>query len=471
MIHEHWSGAIPADDQVGDYPGPAGLVRGAEARARVAVEVLVERDQPVPGRILVEQPVADRTPAACRPRGAGRSRSAAPASSSATRSRFIVWTAAGRALHLERVPEVAVVDAERLDQQVVDREPHGTAPVGVAAEQVARRLGGLVVERAVTPSRSDVERVLAMMPADSARRPWSDRNSSGSSIGARIRASLVWSTIDSIRQPACAGDAMCWTTSRPSRRLRHEPLQARHEVRQAGHRLRPERRHRRERQQPDDRAGAQRELARRRRAARRSRSRPARPTDPCRSSPRRSARSARRTSSRGPRRSGRARRGRAPARAGSGSTSPSTPSRRIAPARPRRAASSDRTGRCCRGPRKPPSNRLLPWESLRFTHQVKLSSSLWNTRSRKSIVAVAGDLVDPQRRPRVHRRVDVAEGPLVRRQLSVGVHVPLAAQQDQLRLRELRVDVRQRDAVKGEVPRGVPRVLPLVRHRDDVACC
>ena len=35
-------------------------------------------------------------------------------------------------------------------------------------------------------------------------------------------------------------------------------------------------------------------------------------------------------------------------------------------------------------PRKPPSNRLLPSASLRFTHQVKLMSSLWNTRARKS---------------------------------------------------------------------------------------
>ena len=34
-------------------------------------------------------------------------------------------------------------------------------------------------------------------------------------------------------------------------------------------------------------------------------------------------------------------------------------------------------------PRKPPWKMLLPSASLRFTHQVKLSSSFWNTRSRK----------------------------------------------------------------------------------------
>src|SRR2546428_724959 len=35
-------------------------------------------------------------------------------------------------------------------------------------------------------------------------------------------------------------------------------------------------------------------------------------------------------------------------------------------------------------PRKPPSKTLLPSESFRFTHHVKLSSSLWNTRSMNS---------------------------------------------------------------------------------------
>ena len=80
----------------------------------------------------------------------------------------------------------------------------------------------------------------------------------------------------------------------------------------------------------------------------------------------------------------------------------------------------------------------------------------------------AVDLEHAQRRPGVHGRVDVAEGPLVGGQLAVRVHVPLAAEQDQLRLRELGVDVRERDAVEREVPGGVPRVLPRVRHRDHV---
>ena len=35
-------------------------------------------------------------------------------------------------------------------------------------------------------------------------------------------------------------------------------------------------------------------------------------------------------------------------------------------------------------PRKPPSKTLLPERSLRFTHQVKLSTSLWKARSSHS---------------------------------------------------------------------------------------
>ena len=64
---------------------------------------------------------------------------------------------------------------------------------------------------------------------------------------------------------------------------------------------------------------------------------------------------------------------------------------------------SGRRRRCCRGPRKPPSKTLLPCASLRFTHQVKFSISLWKTRSRKARSATpfvaALDLVDAPARP------------------------------------------------------------------------
>ena len=81
---------------------------------------------------------------------------------------------------------------------------------------------------------------------------------------------------------------------------------------------------------------------------------------------------------------------------------------------------------------------------------------------------LAVDLVDAPCRPGEHRRVHVAERPLVGRHLAVGVLVPLAPHQHELVLGELGIGDRQRDAVEGEVPRREPRVLPLVGHRHHV---
>ena len=74
-----------------------------------------------------------------------------------------------------------------------------------------------------------------------------------------------------------------------------------------------------------------------------------------------------------------------------------------------------------------------------------------------------------QRRPGVDGRVDVAEVPLVGRHLAVGVGVEAAQHEQQLLLGEVEVDERERRRVEGQVPGRVPRVLPLVGHRDDVA--
>ena len=95
-------------------------------------------------------------------------------------------------------------------------------------------------------------------------------------------------------------------------------------------------------------------------------------------------------------------------------------------------------------PRNPPWKALRPSASLRLTHQVKFSSSLWKTCSRKSVSARPStsrvDLVDAAGGPGVDRRVDVGEVPLVGRELAVGVHVPLAEQQHELPLGQLGVE-------------------------------
>ena len=119
-------------------------------------------------------------------------------------------------------------------------------------------------------------------------------------------------------------------------------------------------------------------------------------------------------------------------------------------------------------PRNPPSNTFEPSRSSRFTHQVKLTSSLSNTRLEEGDVLAAVDREHLERGPGLDRRVDVVERPLVGRERAVRMLEPLAAEQDQLVLGEGRVDARERDAVEGEVPGGEPRVLPLVGHRHDV---
>ena len=80
-------------------------------------------------------------------------------------------------------------------------------------------------------------------------------------------------------------------------------------------------------------------------------------------------------------------------------------------------------------------------------------------------VVRAVDLEDAKRSPGVHRRVHVAERPFVRRQLAVGMHVPLTAKQQQLVLCEPGVNVGKRHAVERQIPGCVPGVLPLVGHR------
>jgi hypothetical protein len=68
----------------------------------------------------------------------------------------------------------------------------------------------------------------------------------------------------------------------------------------------------------------------------------------------------------------------------------------------------------------------------------------------------------------MHRRVDVAEVPFIRRQLAVGVQIGLPEHQVQLLLAEVRVHQRQCKDMKGQVPSRMPRIFPFVRHRDDV---
>ena len=158
-------------------------------------------------------------------------------------------------------------------------------------------------------------------------------------------------------------------------------------------------------------------------------------------------------------------RARAPSRASSCSRTPSTRWRRPARAgRPPGSGCERSKTPTLSSPRKPPVKRLSPSASSRLTHHVKLIEALVERALEElAVVAVArlaGELVDAPHRPRVHRRVDVAERELVRGQLPVRVHVPLAAQEQQLLLRELRdrSAPSPRSGTRGPTPRttGTP---------------
>ena len=98
----------------------------------------------------------------------------------------------------------------------------------------------------------------------------------------------------------------------------------------------------------------------------------------------------------------------------------------------------------------------------------EVEEQLGEDADEEAVVPRAVEDVDVPRGPGVHGRVDVTELPFVCRQLAVGVLAPLPAHEHELVLGELRVHVRDRDGVEGEVPGGEPGVLPLVGHRDDV---
>src|SRR5262249_33981765 len=81
--------------------------------------------------------------------------------------------------------------------------------------------------------------------------------------------------------------------------------------------------------------------------------------------------------------------------------------------------------------------------------------------------ADAVHVVDAPDRPCVHGGIEIGELPLVRRDLSVRMLELLEKHQPELFLGVVRIDEREDDAVKSEVPRGEPRILPLVRHGGD----
>ena len=103
---------------------------------------------------------------------------------------------------------------------------------------------------------------------------------------------------------------------------------------------------------------------------------------------------------------------------------------------------------------------------------MKLSSSFWKAALQPRDVALARarlfQAVGEDGGPGMHRRIHVAEVPFVGGNLAVRVQVVLAQHQIELLLAEIHVHQRERQDMEGEIPRGVPGILPFVRHGDDV---
>jgi hypothetical protein len=70
----------------------------------------------------------------------------------------------GWALHLQAVTVEVVVTFQGLNEQVIDREPHRAAPVGVAAEEAGCGLAGLVVHPIFLAVETEDVRLVLMNP-------------------------------------------------------------------------------------------------------------------------------------------------------------------------------------------------------------------------------------------------------------------------------------------------------------------
>src|SRR5205823_2498588 len=104
--------------QLGDDGGPAGLVRGAEALAGVAVEVLVEEDQVAPVRVGLEL-LAGAEDRAAAVRAAQEEVAQPPRELPRHLPEGVRLPRTGRELDRERLAEEEVELLQRLDQQEV----------------------------------------------------------------------------------------------------------------------------------------------------------------------------------------------------------------------------------------------------------------------------------------------------------------------------------------------------------------
>src|SRR5437773_4172519 len=241
--------------ELGDETGPPRLMTGAEAGAVVAVEVFVEKQQIAPVRVALELlRVAVHGPSAVAPAQKEPDEPARQLPGDVPEVEPPVRAA--RTLDLQVVAIKVVELLQRLDEQVVHREPERAAPVGVAAEERGRGLGGLVAHamlHAIHGQHVGMRAVVARQRADAVRRQELVAIEHVAQHARELRS------IDDREQPAdaAAGDGLRVEVGAELRPIVDEPLQATHEARQPIDDVRLERLHREERNEPDHRADLQ----------------------------------------------------------------------------------------------------------------------------------------------------------------------------------------------------------------------
>src|SRR5436190_10568293 len=154
-----------------DERRPPRLMRCAESGAVVAVEVLVKCDQIAPVRVALHplHPTEHRTS----PVLAHEQPDQTPRKLGRHLSEPQLPPRARRVLHEEDLTVVPVELLQRLDDEVVEGEPHRTAPVRVAAEQPAPRLRRRVVHPPdLVPVHHEYVRVFGVPPRDGPQPVW-----------------------------------------------------------------------------------------------------------------------------------------------------------------------------------------------------------------------------------------------------------------------------------------------------------
>jgi hypothetical protein len=171
--------------ELGDEPGPTRLVRGANAPTRIAVEVLVEQQVvaevgiPLHARVMpvdCSQPVLIPGEDPGEPPGKLVGDIVDRHQLPGTR----------RALDLEIVAIVVMKLLQGLDDEIIDGEPDGPAPVGVASEEAAVGLGRLIAHAEIHPVDAEHIGVLGVHAREG---PNTIRRQSGtlaSSSGSRV---------------------------------------------------------------------------------------------------------------------------------------------------------------------------------------------------------------------------------------------------------------------------------------------